>query len=565
MFDKDNKFGFINNNESNNNIEGLDNIKTDIKNIKDDVGNEELTTTAKDLKGAINELDTQYKDIAKKVENGVDLTAYAKKTDIPDISTKVDKVEGKVLSTNDYTTAEKDKLASLKNCEDSKINLSDFIMPRYKTIENIGFIGRWFEKEINGVKHHYTINSGSEFYFKVNRTNSVTINFTKSSTNECYIAYSIDGNDFVRTPIGNGEVKIALNNTDEHKIRVVIDGIDQSENKWYEEKGVALKNVTIPIHIDADYEFTSDALGREDKYLFALFDLSTLEETTGKEKFSISYDICANVQYKDDLLFFGNNHSLAEGLDNFQDAWLATLKNGTDVDANVSTHTTLSNVVDYGKQYKYLRVGFKNSHTSYVEGTDLKMWIRNFTLKLGDIDITDKLVACDILNASTMKKNSEYHISSMTGLLPQNRVGLFFGDSITEGILALTSSPGADGMSAINAFPFTACKNLNAISHRVGFGGTGITTGGSGYVPELGAVVDKITNSRYVEDDCRIDFIVINSGTNDSKENEFKPKYNAVLDKLKLKYCGIPIFIMIPFNGTHSSQIKECIDDRSYC
>ena len=67
MFDKDNKFGFINNNESNNNIEGLDNIKTDIKNIKDDVGNEELTTTAKDLKGAINELDTQYKDIAKKL------------------------------------------------------------------------------------------------------------------------------------------------------------------------------------------------------------------------------------------------------------------------------------------------------------------------------------------------------------------------------------------------------------------------------------------------------------------------------------------------------------------
>lgn len=55
MFDKDNKFGFINNNEnSNNNIEGLDNIKTDIKNIKDDVG----------------ELNTQYKDIANKIENG---------------------------------------------------------------------------------------------------------------------------------------------------------------------------------------------------------------------------------------------------------------------------------------------------------------------------------------------------------------------------------------------------------------------------------------------------------------------------------------------------------------
>ena len=51
MFDKDNKFGFINNNDNlNNNIEGLDNIKTDINNIKNDV----------------NELNTQYKDIANK-------------------------------------------------------------------------------------------------------------------------------------------------------------------------------------------------------------------------------------------------------------------------------------------------------------------------------------------------------------------------------------------------------------------------------------------------------------------------------------------------------------------
>ena len=65
MFDKDNKFGFINNNNdnSNNNIEGLDKVKTDINNIKDDLGDEELTTTNKDVKGAINEVNAQYKDI----------------------------------------------------------------------------------------------------------------------------------------------------------------------------------------------------------------------------------------------------------------------------------------------------------------------------------------------------------------------------------------------------------------------------------------------------------------------------------------------------------------------
>ena len=67
MFDKDNKFGFINNNEnSNNNIEGLDNIKTDVNNIKTDLGDEELTTVNKNVKGAINEVNAQYKDIAKK-------------------------------------------------------------------------------------------------------------------------------------------------------------------------------------------------------------------------------------------------------------------------------------------------------------------------------------------------------------------------------------------------------------------------------------------------------------------------------------------------------------------
>lgn len=55
MFDKDNKFGFIsNNNESNNNnIEGLDKVKTDLNNIK----------------GEVNELNAQYKDIVNEIKN----------------------------------------------------------------------------------------------------------------------------------------------------------------------------------------------------------------------------------------------------------------------------------------------------------------------------------------------------------------------------------------------------------------------------------------------------------------------------------------------------------------
>ena len=65
-----------------------------------------------------------------KSETDTKLNAKADKTAIPDISTlatktelatKVDKVTGKGLSTNDYTTSEKTKLAGLVNYDDTAI------------------------------------------------------------------------------------------------------------------------------------------------------------------------------------------------------------------------------------------------------------------------------------------------------------------------------------------------------------------------------------------------------------------------------------------------------------
>ena len=45
-------------------------IKADINNIKTDLGTGTLTTTAKDVKGAVNELDTQCKELASKIASG---------------------------------------------------------------------------------------------------------------------------------------------------------------------------------------------------------------------------------------------------------------------------------------------------------------------------------------------------------------------------------------------------------------------------------------------------------------------------------------------------------------
>ncbi len=73
---------------------------------------------------------TDLSNYYTKNETDTKLAAKADKTAIPDISTlasktelngKVDKVSGKGLSTNDYTTSEKTKLAGLTNYDDTAI------------------------------------------------------------------------------------------------------------------------------------------------------------------------------------------------------------------------------------------------------------------------------------------------------------------------------------------------------------------------------------------------------------------------------------------------------------
>ena len=73
---------------------------------------------------------TDLSNYYTKNETDAKLAAKADKTAIPDISTlasktelnaKVDKISGKQLSTNDYTTVEKTKLAGLTNYDDTAI------------------------------------------------------------------------------------------------------------------------------------------------------------------------------------------------------------------------------------------------------------------------------------------------------------------------------------------------------------------------------------------------------------------------------------------------------------
>ena len=76
---------------------------------------------------------------------GGDLSNYYTKSEVDSkLTTKVDKVSGKGLSTNDYTTVEKNKLAGLVNYDDTAIK------KQITDIENsIGSINTMLDK-ING-------------------------------------------------------------------------------------------------------------------------------------------------------------------------------------------------------------------------------------------------------------------------------------------------------------------------------------------------------------------------------------------------------------------------------
>lgn len=105
------------------------------------------------------------------------------------------------------------------------------------------FMGRWFEKDIDGVRHMVTVTSGSHFYVLTDGATSLTVDFTVITSNTTpYFAYSIDGGETVRQLIT--EPTVTLPDAKPHTVRIIADGMYELESKWVDERGFALKSVT---------------------------------------------------------------------------------------------------------------------------------------------------------------------------------------------------------------------------------------------------------------------------------------------------------------------------------
>ena len=90
------------------------------------------------------------------------------------LSNKVDKVSGKDLSTNDYTTTEKQKLAGIAN------NANNYVLP---TASNNAKGGIQLGYTASGKNYPLLVDSSGKAYVTVNWTDTkVTINNTLTST-----------------------------------------------------------------------------------------------------------------------------------------------------------------------------------------------------------------------------------------------------------------------------------------------------------------------------------------------------------------------------------------------
>lgn len=105
------------------------------------------------------------------------------------------------------------------------------------------FLGRWYEKEIDGVPHTCTVTNGAQVFFLVEDAEAFRVTFTDQLHDHLpYYACSIDGGEPVRRCVADG--RVPLPDRGRHTVCLITDGMHQGLGKWYEEDGFALQSIT---------------------------------------------------------------------------------------------------------------------------------------------------------------------------------------------------------------------------------------------------------------------------------------------------------------------------------
>jgi lysophospholipase L1-like esterase len=133
----------------------------------------------------------------------------------------------------------------------------------------------------------------------------------------------------------------------------------------------------------------------------------------------------------------------------------------------------------------------------------------------------------------------------------------FYGDSITQGVRALSVHPESEGADGSKSYAYLTARALGASAYQVGFGSQGIIKPGNGEVPSgpesfgwnfAGSPAERIEQP---------DVVVLNLGVND--ETLTAAQYGEYLARVRSVYETSEIVALSPFSGKHAEEIEAAV------
>ncbi|TDD14747.1 G-D-S-L family lipolytic protein [Kribbella turkmenica] len=133
----------------------------------------------------------------------------------------------------------------------------------------------------------------------------------------------------------------------------------------------------------------------------------------------------------------------------------------------------------------------------------------------------------------------------------------FYGDSITQGVLALSTHPESAGADGTASYAYLTGRAFGGTSYQVGFGRQGIFRPGNGDVPPgvesfgwnfAGSPAERVEQP---------DVVVINLGVND--ETLEPAQYAGFVRRVRAAYPDTTIVSLTPFNGRHNDVIQAAV------
>jgi lysophospholipase L1-like esterase len=145
---------------------------------------------------------------------------------------------------------------------------------------------------------------------------------------------------------------------------------------------------------------------------------------------------------------------------------------------------------------------------------------------------------------------------------PAGKINMeFYGDSITQGVLATGPFLGPNGSDGTKSFAYLTARAFQANANQVGFGAQGVLRGGNGGVPAAGDAFGWNYAGSPASPQLSPDVVVVNQGQNDSFDDPepFRKLYAAYLSDIRAAYPDAWIFALRPFG--FGGEVSPRADD----